>query len=306
MRQNLGINSNGDLAVCQGARNINPMPTVHKACVKGHFMGFEQSCLPTCMEDEDQLQYSKDGDEVSKSYVACKSFVKKPRPNHQLPWCRRGFDYAYEKTKTDISNKERRISTDSFEEETHELLNVSNAVIGKKSVSNDDGTTGTDANTLGDIKVNIISEQKMLDNDDDDEEGEEKSQITNHSEGEIQPDIFIEKQDAMPELVDLDEDIVFDSVASNMEAITEVKFKGEAETVVKAKEGKNSIDIAAESKTEVEGNYLIDVEIENVSNENLASLNSEKHIQNIIEEAVEEKVLEEEHTAYNLPSVSEF
>ncbi len=85
--------------ICQGAHNIKPKKaSVHKACMKGKFMGYEHACMPTCMYDE----YRGGEVEPGNSYEACKAFWKRPRPNNELPWCRRGYDYAYEVVKNDL------------------------------------------------------------------------------------------------------------------------------------------------------------------------------------------------------------
>ncbi len=88
--------------ICQGAHNIKPkQASVHKACMKGKFMGFEHVCMPTCMYEEYRGSEVKPGN----SYEACKTFWKRPRPNNELPWCRRGYDYAYEVVKNEIVSK---------------------------------------------------------------------------------------------------------------------------------------------------------------------------------------------------------
>ena len=83
--------------VCQGAMNIMPKPSVHKACLKGKALGFEHACVPSCMGSP-----KKEGSFEGNSYEACKSMTKKPIPNHQFPWCRRGYDSTYAKVKEGV------------------------------------------------------------------------------------------------------------------------------------------------------------------------------------------------------------
>lgn len=86
--------------VCQGAHNIEPAHSeIHKACLKGKFMGFEHACMPACM-GEDYL--GRQGAKLGSSHEACKKYWKKPVPNNQLPWCRRGYDFAYDTVQKEI------------------------------------------------------------------------------------------------------------------------------------------------------------------------------------------------------------
>ncbi len=91
------LNTNHETNVCQGAINIMPKPFVHKACMKGKLLGFEHACMSSCTED--MMKGSSDGS----SYEACKSLKNKPLPNHQFPWCRRGYDDTYNRVTKRIS-----------------------------------------------------------------------------------------------------------------------------------------------------------------------------------------------------------
>uniref|UniRef100_A0A7S4K6S8 Uncharacterized protein n=2 Tax=Odontella aurita TaxID=265563 RepID=A0A7S4K6S8_9STRA len=86
--------------LCQPALNIMPRPGVYKACINGRALGFEHACIPSCM-----------GEKVveADSFKACKSEGKRARPNHQLPWCRRGYDVTFDETKEKISNKAKEL-----------------------------------------------------------------------------------------------------------------------------------------------------------------------------------------------------
>ena len=79
--------------VCNAARQILPKPSVHQACIRGKKVGFEHACMSSCNGDDDSIQSSLE---------TCKMYSSKPIPNHQFPWCRRGYDNTYAKVKEEI------------------------------------------------------------------------------------------------------------------------------------------------------------------------------------------------------------
>lgn len=88
---------------CNGALNLQPRD-VHKACVKGKLLAFEQSCLPTCLDEK-----WRGKTETGNSFQACQDFAKKPSPNHHLSWCRKGFDDYYRKITSDIKDQVKEV-----------------------------------------------------------------------------------------------------------------------------------------------------------------------------------------------------
>lgn len=66
-----------------------PKPSVYNACMKGKTLGLEHACMSSCAREFNEKKF-----EVS-SYKACKSMMKKSIPNHQFPWCRRGYDNTF-------------------------------------------------------------------------------------------------------------------------------------------------------------------------------------------------------------------
>jgi hypothetical protein len=88
---------------CNGALNLQPRD-VHKACVKGKLLAFEQSCLPTCLDEK-----WRGKTETGNSFQACQDFAKKPSPNHHLSWCRKGFDDYYRKISSDIKDQVKEV-----------------------------------------------------------------------------------------------------------------------------------------------------------------------------------------------------
>lgn len=105
--------------VCQAALNIMPKPDVHNACIRGKMLGFEHSCMSSCMNAKDTGRYSKN------SQDACKSLAKKPLPNHQLPWCRRGYDSTYDKVQGMIDDILVQVSDETKHDQSidSEILN---------------------------------------------------------------------------------------------------------------------------------------------------------------------------------------
>jgi hypothetical protein len=77
--------------VCQAAHNLKPKPAVEKSCRRGKLLGFEHACMSSCTGKP----YAAREIEAGNSYNSCKSEWNKPRPNHQLAWCRRGYDFMY-------------------------------------------------------------------------------------------------------------------------------------------------------------------------------------------------------------------
>lgn len=88
-------------AICNRALNVQPRPGVYRACLNGLLIAFEHACIPTCMGESyppNNAKHTTPGD----SYNVCKSEWNRPRPNNQLPWCRRGYDVTFENVKKEI------------------------------------------------------------------------------------------------------------------------------------------------------------------------------------------------------------
>ena len=142
--------------MCQAALHINPKPSVHKACTKGDLKGFNDVCLPACMGEPLK----------GNSYHACKAFWKAPRPNNQLPWCRRGYDQTYERVKGDIEKLAITLTRDRFlgaedvavDEPNDESLNVPKEVIIEKEEVEENVAVLLDAKETSNIGIEGIEE----------------------------------------------------------------------------------------------------------------------------------------------------
>ena len=84
--------------ICQAAQNLQPKPAVEKSCKRGRLLGFEHACMSSCTRKPNAAR----GIEAGNSYNSCKSEWNKPRPNYQLSWCRRGYDFMYREVQKDV------------------------------------------------------------------------------------------------------------------------------------------------------------------------------------------------------------
>jgi hypothetical protein len=120
---------------CNGALNLQPRD-VHKACVKGKLFAFEQSCLPTCLDEK-----WKGKIEAGNSFQACQDFAKKPSPNHHLSWCRKGFDDYYRKITSDIQNQVKEVIAEQIKAIENEASLNSQLHGEEQFTSEDEGNT---------------------------------------------------------------------------------------------------------------------------------------------------------------------
>ena len=111
-------------SVCKPALNMMPRPGVYKACLNGLLVGFEHACMPTCTGKSYEGGGKKEAITPGDSYVACKSEWNRSRPNHQLPWCRKGYDVTYETVKKDMKEKRNRNHDHSFSQNNMEQVST--------------------------------------------------------------------------------------------------------------------------------------------------------------------------------------
>lgn len=89
---------------CRGA--VSEGRGVYKACISGRRRGFEAACVSTCTSTAENTVKPD-------SYNACKVESKKAK---SFPWCRRGYEKAFEETRNEIAKKVLALALSENEE----------------------------------------------------------------------------------------------------------------------------------------------------------------------------------------------